>query len=445
MEVNGMKFSNVLIRIGLVLAIAVSLVLSYFIWTNDQRFDNTSSNTSSVKVEEQNFESLNNIALPTDVIVSDENGESFQIHDQTKNIPVEIFKELKKHDLSRITRSVTTKSKYLKMLKNDDYLQLAYPDKLTIDSFAKIYQVSSSNLKSDKEFNRLFIPLNDSKYIYLGSDENETMYRFKDSDWSSTKTKKLIKAPTHSMAVSLEKVGTHYTPFYLDSNKINIYSYLTSQQQESYFVSKLLGTSEIESKVTDDNATYTSGLYKRIVVDRVNDLVTYTNYADTTIPKKATSLFSRSFDYLMKSGLQVNNLRYFAMGSDYLSYRNYVEGLPVFLENDNVPALRVNFFNSGVNINFSNINLQIPIPADSQTVTLPKTSDVVANLLARGIKRESIQRIELGFTMSEDSSVDNLVNLKPTYYFEIYNEWKTYSEWETTELASFQNNVTGEE
>lgn len=434
MGVNGMKFNRILIRIGLILAVLGSLVLSYFIWTNDQRFDNTRAKTETVKVADQDFNSLKNIISPTEVITAEKNEKTFQIYDKTRNIPVETYRLLTKAKLSNL-KSVRGKNEtYTDMLKDSDFIQLVYPDKLSVETFSKIFEIQTNNLTQDIEFNRLFIPIDDSKKVYLGSDKDEKLYSLNCKNFSVSELQKLVKTSSRRSEVNLQKVGNQYTPFYKNATKVGIYSYLTNSQPESFYVSKLLGTSEIESKSKDNQAVYTSGLYKRIIIDRPGNVVTFNNYADTTVPKHLAAIVNRGYSYLTKSGIAVNDLKYFSSGKDYLNYRSYVEGLPVFYQDSNVPALQVNFFHSGINMGLYNLNLQIPIPTDNRSVTIPSTKDILAALKKKGINREDIQRMELGFRVVPDPNVDKLVDLMPTVYLKIYNEWKTYTEWQTVDI-----------
>ena len=65
-------------------------------------------------------------------------------------------------------------------------------------------------------------------------------------------------------AVSLIRLSEGYEVSYKNDLTVNVYSYLISNPSDSYFVSRLLGTSGVSSKTAGNVTTYTAGLYNHL-------------------------------------------------------------------------------------------------------------------------------------------------------------------------------------
>lgn len=68
---RGMRANRILIHLGLILVVLLSVVLSWFIWTNPAHYEKTkqqSSRNSNVVQSEQSNKSVGDIYLPTQVI-----------------------------------------------------------------------------------------------------------------------------------------------------------------------------------------------------------------------------------------------------------------------------------------------------------------------------------------------------------------------------------------
>lgn len=95
------------------------------------------------------------------------------------------------------------------MLRNPNYIQLTYPDQITISLF-----LTNVRKNDSREFNRFFVSTTSSDYIYLGNDENHTLYRIRLSDVSFKTLIDHIRNAQTQMPVTLEKVHDDYLPFY---------------------------------------------------------------------------------------------------------------------------------------------------------------------------------------------------------------------------------------
>ena len=438
-----MKFSNVIVRTSLIVAVVLSLVLSFIIWTNNQYFDNHTNDTKNVAVTKETNTVINNTYLPTEALYNADKSQTVQIYDKTRNVPLELSKKLSKIKLSALKIVVGSKGRYEDLLHDTKYIQLVYPDKVTVGTIANVSKINGKIRLASRKVNRIFIPVSGKGKIFFGEDEQRALLSTDISKTPINGIMQIIKTADQKINVSLHMIGSQYCAFYEAGTKIGVYSYLTSNQTESYYVSRLLGVSNVESKENEGIATYSSGPYQKIIVDRSKNIFSYNNYDDNIVPKNSTQLFSRSSQYLEKSGLTLNEMRYFENNDNQISYRYFVEGLPVFLEADNSAAINIDYTNGGTNLSFKNIIFQIPIPMDGREKAIQSTAKLLKEIEAKGVQRDDIQRIELGFKVVHDQENEKLVDLEPTMYFKIFNQWKDTDSWLESDIALAKRTLSG--
>lgn len=420
------KLKDILLHIATTLTIVFSIVLWIFILTSDQRLSQVDSPSGS-KVESRNRinKSLHNIYMPVSAYLY-EKKQLYQIYDSKKNLSLEIASQLNQAKFNSIKLISKTKKQYSKFITDPDYLQFAYPDTITIATF-----VNNNSKYKDAFINRIFIAKK-THQLYIANDETTTMYKVKLTDVNFSKLCNYAKKAQSKQPVVLKKFNDVYSTIYLHPIKIDIYSYLTNNQKPSYFVSKLLGTSGITTRSHDGNMIYSSGYSKHLDVDSKTNKYQYVSYEKNTA-KTSTDRVLDSIYYVNRLGLGQQDLRFFERTNSQYNYTNYIDGTPVFLANDDI-QIHVQYDFDSIITTFNSTNLQIPIPFDGRTQTLPATSDIIANLKASNINTQDIQKIVVGYTLTKDQGHDDLVDLVPTYYIKAFDQWKTINQWQQSNV-----------
>jgi len=75
--------------------------------------------------------------------------------------------------------------------------------------------------------------------------------------------------------------------------------------------------------------------------------------------------------------------------------------------------------------NFAIYSLQVPVPTDKKSVTLPGTQSVIDQLVAAGYHKSKISSLQIGYQWLASTSSDKVVNLTPTWYVHYDGSWKT--------------------
>ncbi|GAA3630435.1 hypothetical protein GCM10022297_06610 [Lactobacillus hamsteri] len=436
------KFGNFFLFLGTALAIILSIVLWIFIMTNDQRFSHIDQQRSSSVDKEQlrnrNTKDLYDLYIPTNSY-GFKNGKVYRLYDSKNNLPFEFSKDLKRAKVDNVSSEKSNQSSYEQLLNNPNFIQLTYPDEITLKLFGDY-----SRGKSNREFNRIFIP-SSNKWIYLGDDETNQLYRVTLKNGNFDRLRKYAKDASYNDQVEFVRLKSGYSTFYSKEIDWKVYSYLTNHQSDSYFVNRLLGTSGVSSRTSKDGqTTYSLNYSNRLRVPKAGKNpehnYLYTSYEKGKIPSTTNRLLDSVY-YVHNLGLTEQDLRFFDADNNSVSYTNYIEGTPVFLNQHDV-QVNTTFSTGAVSIAFNSINFQIPIPFDGQTEKLESTGQMIKNLQNHGINKDDIEKVLVGFRVEKDNSHDSLINLIPTYYVKAYGEWKSAGEWSKQDMSVYKTAKT---
>lgn len=432
------KFGNFFLFLGTAAAIILSIILWIFIMTNDQRFSHInqsrSSSTNQEQLKNRNTKDLYDLYIPTNSY-GFKNGKAYRLYDSKNNLPFEFSKDLKRSKVTQVTSESKNQARYEQLLNNPNFIQLTYPDEITLKLFGDY-----NRAKSNREFNRIFIP-SSNKWIYLGDDENNQLYRVTLKNGNFNRLRKYAKDANYDDQVEFVRLKSGYSTFYSKNIDWQVYSYLTSHQSDSYFINRLLGTSGVSSRTSKDGqTTYSLNYSNRLRVPKSNQKTEhnylYTNYEKGKIPSTTNRLLDSVY-YVHNLGLTEQDLRFFDADNNSVSYTNYIEGTPVFLNQHDV-QVNTTFSTGAISIAFNSINFQIPIPVDGQTENLESTDQMIKNLQNHGMNKDDIEKVLVGFRVEKDNSHDSLINLIPTYYVKAYGEWKSASEWTKQDMSVYR-------
>ena len=430
-EKTGMRFkdkvSRVALRVSLIAMVVLSIILSAVIWGSDARFSRIEETSNQTQTKDLGQRSLRDIYLPTQTFYF-KNKKMYQVYDTKNNLPLEFSKLTQSLRPLLPIRIWSSQTKYEKMLRNPNYIQLTYPDQITISLF-----LTNVRKNDSREFNRIFVSTTSSDYIYLGNDENHTLYCIRLNDVSFKTLIEHIRNAQTQMPVTLEKVHDDYLPFYEKNLSLPVYSYLTNEESDSYFVYRLLGSNNPTQHSNGDTITYSNGVYERLIAAKHTHNYEYIDYQQDQIPKTISRKLNDSLYFVRKIGLSEPFFRFFDADDNTVIYQNYVEEYPIFLPGKYKMRAQVKFASNGMTINFNSLDLQIPIPTNGEKKTLIPTTVAMDELYQKGYYRKDIERIIIGYTAkSSNSKNKKLVDLEPAYYVKINKQWKTLDEWLNT-------------
>ena len=349
----------------------------------------------------------------------------YQVYDGKNNLPLEFTKITESLTQNQVNLVSTKAQNYRQMLNKREYMQLTYPDQVTMPLF-----LTKLSKADSREFNRFFVPIKDSHYLYLGNDINNHLYRINTKNLSFKRLYRHVKNANTKIEVSLSKLKDGYSVIYENSPQMQTYSYLTYQESDSYFVYRLLGSGSPAQRNTGNTVIYSNGSYQRLIAAKKTHNYEFVDYQQNKVPKLMTTRLMESLYYVRKIGLSEPDLRFFDADKDVFVYQNFVEEYPIFLPGRYNARAQVRFASNGMTINFNSLDLQIPVPTTGSKKTLEPTNKAIEKLEQAGYKKSEIEKIVIGYTIQKPKdNKDNLVDLEPTYYVKINNEWQSINDW----------------
>lgn len=426
-------------RLGLILAIGISLLLSWKIWTNNSHYERQTDSQTTQKTPTRNADhQLADTFLPTQVLWR-QSDQSELLYNSKENIVTQLKKTLKKTQIAAFKKVKLNETRYGQQLKTDKTVTLLYPDDVTYGILKEVFSYQGKNrggIKNNATFNRIQITLGSKTAdLWLLNDRTKVGYQAELTGFSKQKIKELVNASDVHLKVE-EQFLNHKPLMYVAANQqLAPYSYLVNQQPENYYISSLLNqqnTDSINTKEQGDSAIYTDGTdseqYKRLTIDHKTGEISFIKYEDVAVPKTTTKQFETSFDALLKTGNSLAGMRYYSHDekTDTTTFRTYVEGFPVFYQT-NFGSVKVQLLPTGQRVDFSNYSLQVPVPAEDHQVTLDSTESVLNQLTQNGFLLEDVDNIQVGYEWTKESDNDQVIDLNPTYFIQYQGTWRSLS------------------
>lgn len=416
----------------LTLAILLSLVLSWFIWTNPARYERSRENNTSGQ-SQLTSKSIADIFLPTQIVKTKQNGTQYLLHAKKNNLVLSIKQKVSKWKFgSEIKVTSDNKQRYQKYLMRKNSISLNYPDQISASVFNQTFGQSISKRRV-KQLNRIIIPLHKTKYIYLLNDHTETVYRIHVTKMSQlTKVRQLVNGKTEQYKVKVQFLNDRYIISYPNSVSLPTYSYLMYKQSANSLMTTLLNSvssSAVSVHKKGHQTTYTDGSNKRMVVNTKSGTVNYDNFSSATKNMDTlNALLTKSFQHLSNIGVPLENIRYdhSNVANKKVVYRGYVESFPIFNQTQ-YGAVQIKYLKDGEQkYYFSLYSLQVPVPNGTKNVTVPATSDVLQQLQTAGVNLKKIKNLCLGYEWQTNKDSHMVVDLAPTYYVYYQGKWQNY-------------------
>ncbi|CAM3112019.1 YycH family regulatory protein [Lactiplantibacillus plajomi] len=431
------KFRRLILPTILTLLIALSVVLSVYIWMNPSRYERESKVSTTSSNSTLATRTVDDIYLPTQLIYTDSNKKQSLLINRNVSLVAQFKEQISKWDAKSISKVRTASAEsYTALLNGEDTYVLNFPDSVTVSMFNTTFKQNLRNFRSS-QFSRIVIPIHDQDHLYLLNDNHHAVYSVRLEKKSLSALKKVLaKDQVTQIAVRMTYANNVTRLDYTKDVKMQSYSYLRSQSAASEIANRLLdadGNSTVSVHNRSGKQEYTTGSFKRMTVNPKLGTVYFEDYSDSGESRQLslTTQLQRSYKYLSTLGVPMDNIRYYGFDSTSSSviYRSYVEGFPIFNQTEN-GDVRIQLTANGLDrYYFSLYSLQVPVPTTGkkQSVTLPSSATVRKKLLAAGYKDNKIGTVELGYQWSQNKSSKLVIDLTPTYYVNYDGSWKTYT------------------
>ncbi|WP_125761605.1 YycH family regulatory protein [Companilactobacillus hulinensis] len=429
-----MKFSRLIVQVLLVVAVITSIVLSFFIWTNTARYQRGRNIDVTTSETDKNKIPIDQVMSPTQVIW--QNGTSQHlIYNSEENISMSMQKVMKDWDIGE-PKKVFDKdgARYQKTIQQSNAMQLVYPTNISLKTLGYLLDSSSLRRSTDYSFNRIIFTVDNKSdnYVYFANDKNYAVYRAKVKGALSKPILKLARKANINLKVRLNLMKHGVFTFYTEPVKLRTYSYVMSEKKDSEYTTSLFDSdsNDLVTSESDNVYTYNYGETKRLISDHGKGELTFYDYTDTSVPKDHLAFFQRGYNKAINLQNSVSNLRLYNADWDdkELTYREYVEGFPIFKKSQ-FGSIKIKFSRNGTTESFLNKILEVPVPSDQAATTLKSTTSILKGLEKAGYSPNDIQDIQAGYQWESESDNEDVIDLTPTYYIKIDGHWKSYTDW----------------
>ncbi|OJG74434.1 hypothetical protein RV12_GL002491 [Enterococcus quebecensis] len=414
-----------IVRIGLVFLVLLSLYLSVSIWVSSAKKEKPVKNDPQLATAVVNERADTDVFLPMR-LVRMQDGKSEM--NNSENLITNIQNEIKNSKFGELIQTVQGNSEQFdKYLVMDQGFELLYEGPFLLSEYISVYNLALNltdiNNNADIYFTCIQVDLSQNKIRFLDFNRKD-VYEAPitiDNEKALTLMNK-VSVQYNQISEQQAIAGKHY--FMSEDLKMKKYSYILASQPVTKFRNAFFSNTEnIQTNEDSKDLSYTSGS-ERLVAEEKLGTIHFNGELGTRTPED--NIYSDSFDYVKKLGTNMGNIRYFDRSNSEINYRTFVEGYPVFSENDK-GQVRITIDNdkaekTSVVIETSVDTIQVPIPSEEEVI-LKSTENLLEQLAANGADQEKINSMVIGYTWHKIEEITQVVDLTPEWYIRYDNKW----------------------
>lgn len=425
-----MKIKTCILPSMLAIAVIISVWLSSSIWINPAHYDRSQRVTSSQSTS-TDIKPLSSVYAPTQVIETTNRKKQYIVNSQTVSLISEIANQTKNYQGAKMEQLDGNQKDYLNLLTTNNSIMLNYPSSISLKIVSNYFNNRFKNL-SNVLLNHIVIPFNDSNNLYLLSDNKNKIYRIHIKDNHSDNIKNLISHNVHKIPVQISM--RNQAPFvnYTHAFSMPQYGYLISKDSQNYYVTRLLSDAQDVNIKRHRTSTVYNDESSRQLTFYNNGEVNFYDSHPGNISTNMTQFLTTSYDNISKILLNdsLANVRFFNYDANAsrVTYRKYVEGFPIFNQNQYGDIQMRLVDNTSLKYNFSLKSLQIPVPTGRKNIKMPSTKQVLTRLKDYGYNVNNVKGVELGYQWSDVKSSDILVVLEPAWYINYGGRYINYKQ-----------------
>lgn len=416
-----MKFKDVIMRTLLVLLIALSLVLSYFIWMNPVKQSEKETTPSTTKVTRAG-KTATELFLPAKGIWYQKQERLSTTKENFLNI---VQSELIKANYGTLNLA-SEDGAFATVLKGINGLELDYVGSFLLSEYVDVYGVKLS-FASEKisygQFDRIVLDFDQSK-IYFMNTSKQVVYEAAIKIDKTTIVQALQKDKANLIAVNLKHDVLPEQYFVDKAISLPKYNYILATQPYSTFTQALFQTTD-DLAISDvgQELSYSNTLGDSLSIENETGKVYFSRTGNTPPDAMSTdNIYKQSYHDVTQLAVSLGNLRYFDAEGEAVLYTTFVEGYPVFSPNFQ-GQIRLEYHQRVLSKIYSNVeSVQIPIPADEKE-TLPSTVDFLAELSRSGVDLTKLQNVQIGYQWHSVEETSQVVELVPQWFVRYNGQW----------------------
>lgn len=416
-----------IIKVVLAALIVLSLFLTFMIWTMPSQFNeetNTSQGTtSSVSIERE----LSQVFGPTQIALH-KNGE-INVFTQADTVE-SLTKEMTNWKVVALDEPVElTNEEYTEKLSQGNALEMVFIENISFGIFSDRFDNLAGEYQ-DRAFNRMYFLEDDLSQIYFYNTHSKLFYSESVEGINEKKIDKIINpenTKTYSATTALEEGKQIYTS--IEEVELPYLSYLVERQTNQLFIERLFDdTSEVrENSDNSDNIVSYNDYVSELQINENTDMLTYYRNRSTENKLSITETLRSSYNELIQYENWAAAVHYFDYNDSTreVTYRRYIEGFPVFSETFDYGTTHITVVEDGLSqLQVPLVIAQTPISDVEEQKTLPSGLSIIEALVGNGYNNAEIDDIKIGYTWTNSTESDRVINLEPNWYVKIDGTWE---------------------
>ena len=418
---------DIVLNVFLVSLIVLSLFLTFIIWTKPSQFSeetNTSQGTtSSISIERK----LSQVFGPTQIALH--RNDEINVFVQT-DVVESLTKEMTNWQVDTLDEPVElTNEEYEKKISQVNAVELVFIENISFGIFSDRFNNLAGEYQ-DRSFNRMYFLENDLSQIYFYNTHSKLFYSEAIEGINQDKLDKLFNSEgikSYLATPALDEGKQIYTS--KEEIELPYLSYLVERQTNQLFIERLFDdTSEVrENSDNGDNIVSYNDYVSELQINENTDILTYYRNRSTENKLSITDTLRSSYNELIQYENWASAVHYFNYNDSTkeVTYRRYIQGFPVFSEISDYGTTYITVVEDGLSrLQVPLVIAQTPISDVEELKTLQSGVSVIDALVEHGYDSSEIDDLKIGYTWTNSTESDRVINLEPNWYVNINGTWE---------------------
>lgn len=411
----------------LIFLIALSLFLSFQIWTAGGQYrqpTSTGSTTVTTSLAERTMAEV----FSADRIIWHRNAIGRTVESNTFHMTEWLSNAIETMEFGEVeTPERLTREEYEDSISFGNWVEFLFDAPIPFGLFSD----SFDNLPTDYEnrtFTRFYINTDDPLQLGFYDSINEIQYNVDDSNFTQDIMYDLLYSPDNEFR-EVERFELGDRAIYLPTDEVEVEyrDYLVERLPNNLYINHFFeDRSEVDGRRTGNTTRYIDLTTEVRVNDATNTL---------TYLRQRTDLGQMTFsDRLLSSYRELQMVENWTETIQYHAYypetqqvvfQRHIQGYPVFSYQQLESTVAITVVESGLtNLSLPIRVVQTPITLTGSTMkTLPSGSDIIEMVRQTELGLDPIQDIRVGLTWMESEEDERVVHYEPHWYIQTQDVW----------------------
>lgn len=413
-------------KIILFFLIALSLFLSWNIWTAGSRVEETSPTTGTTSPGVIFDRSLTNVFGPVQIAVHEEGRTRIT---SNEGILSELNDSMVDWTIEELEDPVFLSANEMEVRVNQQpMIVFVFEGMIPFGLFDEVFNNLPGEYE-DRTFNRIFLSIHNPANMMFYNNETEMVYQAEVTGITEEMINTLaFNDEKNYFTVELYDFGNQ--KIYLPNEAIEVpyFDYLVERLPNSLFVDRFFDdTSEVDVR-RSGNLTRYINLVSEMRINEVSNILSFSRQR-TSEPLPLSENAESTYRELLRveTWTQETHFHHYDPENNVTTYRRYIEGLPVFGPNGE-GAVEISVVQTGISYLQVPLNVvQTPIAhvEDSYTRRLESGTELQTLMVDAGINLDTIDNLRVGMTWTTSDESSRVVHFEPEWYVAINSEWFT--------------------